>query len=349
MRRSAIAWTLLFPVFAAGAAERIDLRLDASQAEATLAIVEAHAAGKAISEGDWKRLFATEPYRRLEKREASLQRPFTQQTFREFALSPDLAARAAELRRTLAAWKKADLNAAATRILPYLPAEARLRAHVYPVIKPRSNSFVFEITTDPAIFLYLDPQMGDAQFANTVAHELHHIGLGSVSQTYDERIARLSLAAHQAANWMGAFGEGLAVLAAAGSPDVHPLAAFPPDDRTRWDQDMKDFDQLLGQLDRFFLDIVEGGYAKPEVADHVAFTFFGYRGPWYTVGYRMGALVEKRLGRPALLEGMADPRRLLQRYNEAAAQQNAGGGAALPLWSPQLLAAVADRAPDPPD
>jgi hypothetical protein len=84
------------------------------------------------------------------------------------------------------------------------------------------------------------------------------------------------------------------------------------------------------------------------VADHVAFTFFGYRGPWYTVGYRMGSLVERRLGRAALLEGMVDPRRLLARYNEAAAQQNAAGGETLPLWSEALLKAVADPAPDPP-
>jgi hypothetical protein len=348
MRRTALVLTFFLSASAAGAAERIDLRLDASQAEATLAIVEAHAAGKAISDADWQRLFATEPYRRLEKREASLQRPFTPQAFREFALSPDLVARAAELRRTLAAWKKADLEAAAARILPYLPADARLRARVYPVIKPRSNSFVFETTTDPAIFLYLDPKMSDAQFVNTVAHELHHIGLGSLAQAYDARLEKLPANAHQAANWMGAFGEGLAVLAAAGSTEVHPMAAFPPEDRTRWDRDVEDFDQYLPQLDRFFLDIVEGGFAKPEVADHVAFTFFGYRGPWYTVGYRMGAVVEKRFGRAALVECMSDPRRLLERYNQAAAAENATGGDTVPLWSPELLQRVADPMPGAP-
>jgi len=335
---------LLHAALAAGG-ERVELRLDTSQAEATLAIVERRAAGRAVADADWQRLFATEPYRRLERRETSLGRPFTEQAFRSFALSSDLAAQAAALERTLAAWKKADLAAAAARVLPYLPAEARLRATVYPVIKPRSNSFVFETTSDPAIFLYLDPTMSEAEFANTVAHELHHIGLGSVAGAYDARLAKLPANARQAANWMGALGEGLAVLAAAGSPEVHPLAAFAPDDRVRWDKDLESFDHQLGELDRFLLDIVEGGFAKPEVADRVAFTFFGYRGPWYTVGYRMGALVERRFGRAALLECMADPRRLLARYNELAGEHNAAGDEPWPLGSANLLAAVADPPP----
>ena len=66
------------------------------------------------------------------------------EAFREFVLSPELATRRSELRRTLDAWKRADLGAAAERVLPYLPAEARVRAKVYPVVKPRDNSFVFE-------------------------------------------------------------------------------------------------------------------------------------------------------------------------------------------------------------
>lgn len=139
---------------------------------------------------------------------------------------------------------------------------------------------------------------------------------------------------------MSAFGEGLEVLAAAGSTGVHPLAAFPPDYRARWDQDMKFIDRTIDQLDQFFRDVVGGGFAKPEVADHVAFTFFGYRGPWYTVGYRMGALVENRYGRPALLECMADPRLLLKRYNQAAAEQNAAGHEKKALWSAEVLTAV---------
>ena len=217
-----------------------------------------------------------------------------------------------------------------------------MRAKVYPVVKPRDNSFVFEADTDPAIFLAVDPTQSESAFANTVAHELHHIGLASLSAAYETRISKLAANPRQAARWMGAFGEGLAVLAAAGSPDVHPMRDFPDADRIRWDQDDELFDQLVGQLNGFFLDVVQGGFAKPEVADRVALGFFGYRGPWYTVGWRMGALVERRLGRAALLDCLRDPRLLLARYNEAAAAANATSPAKLPLWSPELLAAVAD-------
>src|ERR671927_436895 len=70
----------------------------------------------------------------------------------------------------------ADANRAARRALAYLPKNAYIRAKIYPVIKPRENSFVFEVKTDPAIFLYLDPAVGQKKFENTLAHELHHIG-----------------------------------------------------------------------------------------------------------------------------------------------------------------------------
>jgi hypothetical protein len=326
----------------AGADERVQLRLDAAQAEQTLAIVQTHAAGGSIAEDRWQRLFASEPYRRLAQRESSLGRSFTEAEFRRFALTPELARRAPALVRALAGWRAADLGAAAERVLAYLPAESRIRATVYPVVKPRDNSFVFETTTDPAIFLYLDPEMSEAEFGNTVAHELHHIGLASLAAAYEKRIGSLPAGARKAAEWLGAFGEGVAVLAAAGSPAVHPVAVFGEEDRIRWDQDMRSVDQQIVQLDQYFRDLVDGGFARPEVADRVGFLFFGYRGPWYTVGYRMAELVERRFGRAALVETLADPRRLLVRYNQAAAERNAAGESNA-RWSEALLAALEAR------
>ncbi len=327
-------------------ADRVRLLLDASEADAVLTILEKRASGKPASDADWHRLFASEPYVRLKKREASMHRDFTDDDFKRFVLSDDLAKRASELRRTLDEWKKADLAAAVRRILPYLPPSARVRASVYPVIKPKPNSFVFEVGTDPAIFLYLDPEASRSQFMNTVAHEGHHIGYASVDDEYKARIASLPENPRQAARWMGAFGEGLAVLAAAGSPEVHPMQDFKPEERIRWDQDVRYVDQLLLQVNQFLLDVVGGGFAKPEVADHVAFTFYGYRGPWYTVGHTMGATIEKRFGRAVLIDCMADPRKLLAKYNEAAAEANASANAKLPLWSPELLEAVGVAGPD---
>jgi hypothetical protein len=332
------------------AAERPELTLDTSQADAVLAILQTRSTGSDVCDADWQSLFTSEAFQRLEKRELSMGRAFPREGFREFVLSDELLARREALAATLAAWRRVDLAAVAARIVPYLPAQARIRATVYPVIKPKSNSFVFETETEPAIFLYLDPEQSAEAFANTVAHELHHVGLASLSAAYRERLAALPDDARQAATWIGAFGEGLAVLAAAGSPEVHPMRDFPEADRIRWDQDQKGFDQLLAQLDAFFVDVVSGGFARPEVADRVAFGFFGYRGPWYTVGWRMGALVENRFGRTVLLECIADPRQLLARYNQAAKEANAAAGAVpLPRWSEELLAALADATPQESD
>ena len=69
---------------------------------------------------------------------------------------------------------------------PIFPTEAYIHAKVFPVIKPITNSFVFETTTDPAIFLYLDPEESAAKFENTVAHELHHIGYASVESLAEQ-------------------------------------------------------------------------------------------------------------------------------------------------------------------
>ena len=41
------------------------------------------------------------------------------------------------------------------------------------MVKPKTNSFVFETTSNPAIFLYLDPEESQSEFENIVAHESH--------------------------------------------------------------------------------------------------------------------------------------------------------------------------------
>src|SRR5439155_24325048 len=132
--------------------------------------------------------------------------------FDAFLMSEETIGRFPELRRTLAQWKKADLEAVALRVLDYLPADARIRATVFPVIKPLGNSFVFEPAAEPAIFLWLDPSLSRENFENTVAHELHHIGFASLPARKAEDGARV----HTVLEWMSAFGEGFAMLAAAG-------------------------------------------------------------------------------------------------------------------------------------
>jgi hypothetical protein len=318
--------------------QRVQLRVDDSQAQAVLAIVDARKAGEPVDSAAWARLFASEPYRRLAQREASMRRPFTEEAFRDFVVGGDLASRADDLRVTLESWRSRDLQASARRVLDYLPSQARIRATVYPVIKPQSNSFVFDVRGDPAIFLYVDPTQSAEAFENTVAHELHHIGFASVRPSADSLLAGLPERPRTAAEWMGAFGEGFAMLAAAGGTDIHPHASSAPEERARWDRDVANFASDLRALEAFFLDIVDGRLTTEAAVNERGYAFFGVQGPWYTVGYRMAAVVEERFGRDVLIECMLDPRRLLARYDEAVAA--AGDAASLPRWSPRLLRAI---------
>lgn len=325
---------------------RVAVFINTEEAEAVLAIIEQTAAKASVGEGLWKRLFTCEPYIRLKAREAgNPKRRFTDDDFKRFVLSPELKARAPELRRTLGAWKGADLEAAAVRILPYLPDDARIKVKVYPVIKPKPNSFVSGLETDPAIFLYIDPSISKPSFENTVAHEMHHIGFSSIRAGLMKQYDGLPPGARTAAECLNAFGEGFAMLAAAGGHDIHPHATSRPEDKARWDADMAKFNPDLKELEKFFLDIVEGRLKTEEEISAKGSVFFGVQGAWYTVGYKMSVMVEKRFGRSRLIQCMKDPRLLLMDYNLAAAEYNRRNEDKLALWSPFLLIALGCAAP----
>src|ERR1043166_9198832 len=100
-------------LFALATASRIDLKIDTSEAEQVLRILDKRAAGDEVAESDWAALFATRPYQRLKKRETGMRRNFDDGDFRRFVESLD--ARRLELRATIDAWKNADLGAAAER------------------------------------------------------------------------------------------------------------------------------------------------------------------------------------------------------------------------------------------
>src|ERR1051325_180423 len=302
---------------------QVNVRLVTDEAEAVLNVLAKRQANQSIVEADWQRIFQSEGYVRLKKRETSMQRSFEDADFKTFLLSDALAQRAPALAETLARWKSADVNAAARLALAYLPKDAQIRAKIYPVIKPRENSFVFEVKEDPAIFLYLDPAVSREKFTNTLAHELHHIGYGSScsGKSTSDQIAKLPADVQTALKWISAFGEGFAMLAAAGGPDVHPHAVSGADERARWDKDVANFDADLKKVEQFFLDVVAGKLSEEEI-DKIGFSFFGEQGPWYTVGWKMSVVIEKTYGRERLIESFCDPRKLLATYNEAAAIYN---------------------------
>jgi hypothetical protein len=150
----------------------------------------------------------------------------------------------------------------------------------------------------------------------------------------------------QAADWMGAFGEGEAVLAASGSTEQRPHWEDDALARARWDSDMMHFNQDVVTLTQFFDDVLDGKL-KGGAIQEKASAFFGYQGPWYTVGYEMAALVEKRFGSAVFTDCLLDPRLLLVRYNQVAAEANKDG-ATLALWPESLLQRMYVNHPPPP-
>jgi hypothetical protein len=329
MTRTALLVVLLGSTrVAAGQSPPLDVTLVTDEARAVLELTTALAAGHPPSEADWGRLVATEGYRRLRQRETGLHRSFTDSAFRAFVESPDLGSRAPALRATLDDWSRADLQSAAKLALAYLPGGSRLRARLYPVIKPATNSFVFEVTTDSAaIFLYLDPAVSRAQLENTLAHELHHVGYASACRSPSAKSGPRRIAE----DWMSAFGEGFAMLAAAGGPDRHPHATSDTADRNRWDRDLANLSPAVTDLETFFTAVIDGRLTGDSLSAR-AMSFFGVQGPWYTVGYVMGRAIEQTRGRQRLVELLCDPARLLIEYDGVAS-----GRADLPRWSPAFI------------
>jgi hypothetical protein len=323
---------------------QLNVRRVTDEAEAVLNVLAKRKANQSIDEADWQRIFQTEGYVRLKKRETSMQRSFEDADFKTFVLSDALAQRAPELAETLARWKEADVSGAARLALAYLRKDAQIRAKIYPVIKPRENSFVFEVKEDPAIFLYLDPAVSQKKFENTLAHELHHIGYGSScsARSTSEQIEKLPPNAQTALTWISAFGEGFAMLAAAGGPDVHPHAVSGAEERARWDKDVANFDADLKKVEEFLLDVLAGKLTEDQI-QKTAFSYFGTQGPWYTVGWKMSVVIEKELGRAKLIESFCDQGKLLATYNEAAAKHNRGSAKPIALWSKSLVDALKSR------
>lgn len=319
----------------------VDVSFVTDEAQAVLVILNKRKANQPITEADWQRVFQSEGYVRLKKREAAMNRSFEDADFKTFVLSDALAERAQALEETLDRWKRADTTGAARLALAYLPKGAQIKAKIYPVIKPRDNSFVFDIKTDPAIFLYLDPAVSREKFENTLAHELHHIGYSTACPTKkaSDEISSLPQNQQVVMKLIGAFGEGFAMLAAAGTPDTHPHAVSSPEDRARWDKDVANFNDDLKKVERFFLDLLENRLTQEE-AQKTAASFFGVQGAWYTVGWKMSVMIEKTLGRKKLIECICDQRKLLPLYNKAAARHNRQSRAPLALWSESLIKAV---------
>jgi hypothetical protein len=238
------------------------------------------------------------------------------------------------LAHVLPALEQVDVSGAAALALKYLPPATPLRARLYLEIKHSTNSFVFTGRDSiPAIFLYVQADQSPAQVKNTLAHELHHIGLNAACP--DLPFAHVSAAERMLLRYLGAFGEGQAMLAAGGSPSAHPHAADDDTVRARWDRDVANAALDVEELSRFFTSVLDGQVTSADSVRSRASTYFGVQGPWYTVGWLMAATIERELGRDALIGSLCEPTQFIARYNDAVRKHP--GGAALPMWNATLV------------
>ncbi|HSS48835.1 MAG TPA: DUF5700 domain-containing putative Zn-dependent protease [Thermoanaerobaculia bacterium] len=324
----------------------VQVRIVTDEADVALAIVGELRETGTVKPASWDRLWQSQGFVRLKKRQESFGVKDVEQGFREFLTSDAALASLDDLRRSVADWKHLDVTAAARRAASYLPAGLPLKATLYPVIKKSENSFVFELATDPAMFFHVDPKKAPAQLENTLAHELHHVGLAGCPKP--PGLDKLPAAQQKVFDYLGGFGEGLAVLAASGGPDVHPHATDGADPWLVWERDVANFNADLRRLEAFFREVLAGRLAGQD-ADKRLFTFIDTddvpQGAFYTVGWKMAAMIERARGRDALVRTVCDPRSLLTAYNEVAAAHPRGDGEALAAWSGDFLAALRGEAP----
>jgi hypothetical protein len=308
---------------------RVQVAVVTDEAEAALALIESRRAGREPSDAQWQRLLQSEGYRALKAREAYMGRAFTDSSFRAFVLSDTLAARVDALKPALEEYKNIDATAAGELALKYLPRGATIRARLLPMIKPRTNSFVFTQDSVQRIFKYIDPTETQEKVANTLAHELHHIGYASVCSTAPA--SGLTPAVATLHVRLLGFGEGLAMLAAAGSAQVHPHAVSDSATRARWDRDVSSAARDMTLLEQFMLDVLDGRVTSADSVTARAMTFYGEQGPWYTIGWLMGATIERARGREQLVATLCNPVEIMSLHNAVAQQQGN------PTWSADLL------------
>jgi hypothetical protein len=308
--------------------------------DATTGILGNRAVGRDIPQHMWDSLFSTQGYQRLKERELAMRRPFTDSAFRAFLLSDTLLARLPELLPAVRLWSEINLGSAAAKAAAYLPAGTPIRANLYPLIKPRGNSFVHRGPDGVmGIFIYIDPTMPPSELRTTLAHELHHIGYSAACP--GTTVATDTSAEQSLRRMLGAFGEGLAMLAAAGGPDVDPNAMSRKSMRETWASNMSHVGEHLAAIDSLIQDVASGRVTSSDSVMSRAVAFYGDQGPWYTVGWLMGSTIEKASGRDQLIKWLCDPAALVREYQKIIEERQDSA----PRWSQTSLKWLQERSP----
>lgn len=327
---------------------RLELALEADQARAVLDILALRATGDTVPDSLWARLLAAEGYRRAMERERGMDRLFgvsrgiDDLSFRKWILSDDPLKDLEARRQALEAWASVDLEWAGARALAYLPRDARLRGTIYPIVREQTNSFIWEAGSEnPAIFMYVEPGKPAGEIQHTLAHELHHIGgTGACSSTDRPETPEGA----EVVRWLSGFGEGIAVLAAAGGPEAETHPHDTQELRDAWAIRLDSLQHDMAELEEFFTAILDGQLSGDD-AGRRGMTFLSRPGSpqaaFYTVGWHMAAAVERERGREAVIAAVCEPARLLLDYQDVAA----GSRGALPLWSDEFVDQIRQLSP----
>jgi len=332
-------WLIACLVLGTAVADDTEIRDVYDEADAALAIMETLQDGRPVSQEQWAALWESEGYRRLLEREASMGRDegFADK-LAAWLGDPANYSRAADIRAALDGYRSIDATGAGRRAAVYLPQGSALRASFYPVIKHTSNSFVYDLERDPAIFMSIDPANSSLFVASVLTHELHHVGYSRCAKPAD--YASLDERQQWVVDSLSMFGEGLATLAAAGDPATHPHFYSTAGEWSVWERDVANVNADLARVEQFFSRVLDGSIRE---ADRRAglFAFIATadvpQGPAYTLGWKMAALIERNRGRDALIAVICDPRAMLRLYNEVAASTQADSVTNLAVWSDRFL------------
>jgi hypothetical protein len=318
--------------------DSLDVQLVTDEADSAVALASRVAQGSVLSRSDLERLTHTNGFEHLQEREARFGGALSDSAVEEFVRGLARSGQSAAYRAELQKLETIDVKEAARGASAYLPKGTALRARMYLEIKPRPNSFVFRgADSVPSIFLAVQPGKTPAQAMNTLTHELHHIGVAAACRgvRYVDS-TRVAPAVATLLEYLTAFGEGRAMLAAAGGPHVHPHAVDDDSIRLRWDRDVRHAPHDVRELSAFARAVLDGGITSADSVTKRGNSYFGVQGPWYTVGWLMASTVERVLGRRALVATTCDPVALLVAYNEAVSRAGAREG--LPSWPASLIA-----------
>lgn len=343
MKRSVLVISFLLLVACRLAtAQETHIRAVYDEADAALAIMDSLNSGEPVTDGQWSTLWKSEGYTRLLERQVSIgQEEGFGDKLAAWLQAPENYERATVLRDAVDGYRHFEASAAGSRAGAYLPEGVVLEASFYPVIKHTTNTFVFDLQGDPAIFVYVNPENSPVFVESLLTHELHHIGLAQCPEIVDYE--NLTDDQQWVTGMLTMFGEGLAVLATAGGPNTHPHFYSTPDEWAIWERDVINVASDLARVESFFKSVIDGTLPK-EKRRQTLFKFIVTpevpQGPAYTLGWKMASLVERRFGRNALLETMCDPRALLKLYNEAVKETLAAGTPNLPVWSDEFIRAL---------